>query len=112
MQEQIRDVDSGCEHASIYFLSKTPWLQQMDGILHRYNHERQEGQLQASPLEAWNANLLAQGMVQLGEKARFLLAHHKIPVKVQPTGIRLRSSLGGGLYFNHAPAPFAVHRML
>ena len=111
-QEQVLAVTSGREHPSKYFLSKMQWLQQLDEILLRYNRERQEGKLQASPLEAWNANLLAQGTVHLGEKARFLLAHHKTPVKVQSAGIRLRASLGGGLYYNQVTGRFAGQRML
>jgi hypothetical protein len=111
-QEQILAVTSGREHPSQYFLSKGDWLQQLDAIVHRYNHARQEGKLQASPVEAWNANLSDQGTVHLGERARFLLAHHKKPVKVQSTGIQLPASLGGGLYYNGITGRFAGQRML
>lgn len=111
-QEQILAVTAGREHPSKYFLSKSQWLQQLDDVLHRYNRDRQEGKLQASPLEAWNSKLLTEGTVHLGDKARFLLAHHKKPVKVQPRGIRLPSSLGGGLYYNIVTGRFAGQRML
>jgi hypothetical protein len=112
VQEQIREVQSGREHPSKYFLSKTEWLQQLDSILLRYNHEAQNGNLKASPAEAWNANLLEAGTVNLGAKARYLLAHHKKPVKVQPRGIRLPASLGGGLYYNTVTGRFAGEQML
>jgi hypothetical protein len=111
-QEQILSVTSGREHPSKYFLSKTQWLQQLDELLMKYNRERQEGKLQASPLETWNANLLKHGTVRLGDKARFLLAHHKKPIKVQPSGIRLPAGLGGGLYYNGVTGRFAGQRML
>ena len=112
-QEQILAVTSGREHPSQYFLSKTQWLDKLDELItYRYNRERQEGKLQASPLEAWNENLLAQGTVHLGDKARFLLAHHKKPIKVQSSGIRLPSGLGGGLYYNGITGRFAGQRVL
>jgi hypothetical protein len=112
VQEQIRAVNAGREHPSSHFLSKSDWLQQLDQIILRYNHERQEGKLKSSPLEAWNINLLPEGTVHLGSHARYLLAHHKTPVKVQPSGIRLRESLGGGLYYNEITGRFAGQRML
>ena len=112
VQEQIRDVEAGREHPSKYFLSKTEWMQQLDAMLLRYNHEAQDGILKASPIESWNANLLTQGTVKLGPKARYLLAHHKISVKVQPSGIRLRASLGGGLYYNAITGRFSGQQML
>jgi hypothetical protein len=111
-QEQILAVTSGREHPSRYFLSKAEWLHKLGRILMRYNHEPQEGKLQASPLEAWNSTLLEQGTVHLGEKARYLLAHHKKPIKVQTRGIRLPPSLGGGLYYNGVTGRFAGERML
>lgn len=111
-QEQALAVTSGREHPSKNFLHKSDWLRQLDDIIRRYNHERQEGKLQATPVETWNANLLKQGTVHLGEKARFLLAHHKKPVKVQSRGIRLPASLGGGLYYNEVTGRFAGQRMI
>jgi hypothetical protein len=112
VQENILGVNSGREHPSKYFLSKAEWLGRLDEIIRRYNHEPQEGNLHASPRDVWNATLLEQGTVHLGEKARFLLAHHKKPIKVQPWGIRLPPSLGGGLYYNNVTGRFAGQRML
>jgi hypothetical protein len=112
VQEQIREVEAGREHPSKYFLSKIEWLQQLDAMLLRYNHEAQDGVLQASPLETWNAKLLKAGTVNLGPKARYLLAHHKKLIKVQPRGIRLPASLGGGLYYNGITGRFAGQQML
>jgi hypothetical protein len=112
VQEQIRAVQSGREHPSSHFLSKSDWLLQLDQIILRYNHERQQGKLQSSPAEAWNTNLLPQGTVHLGSRARYLLAHHKKDVKVQPRGILLAESLGGGLYYNEITGRFVGQRML
>ncbi len=111
-QEQSLAVTSGREHPSKNFLHKADWLHQLDDIIRRYNHEPQEGKLQGSPIEVWNTNLLGQGTVHLREKARYLLAHHKKPVKVQSRGIRLPASLGGGLYYNEFTGRFAGERML
>ena len=112
VQEQILAVTSGREHPSKYFLSKMDWLNLLDAILARYNRERQDGELKSSPAETWNRCLIESGTVNLGEKARFLLAHHKKPMKVQSRGIRLPSSLGGGLYYNEFTGRFAGETML
>ena len=112
VQEQIRAVLAGRVHPSTHFLNKADWLQQLDKISLRYNRERQEGNLRSSPLESWNANLLPEKTVHLGSHARYLLAHHKKPIKVQPNGIRLAESLGGGLYYNEITGRFAGQRML
>ena len=112
VQAQILDVTSGREHPRKHFLGKAEWMQQLDKIIYRYNRERQQGKLNASPIDTWNENLLQQGTVHLGERARFLLAHHKKPVKVQPSGIRLPASLGGGLYYNGVTGRFAHQHML
>jgi hypothetical protein len=112
VQEQILAVTSGREHPSRYFFSKDEWLCRLDQIISRYNHEPQEGKLQAAPVEVWNSTLLEQGTVHLGEKSRYLLAHHKKPIKVQSRGIRLPASLGGGLYYNGVTGRFAGQRML
>lgn len=113
VQEQILAVNSGREHPSKFFLSKAQLLHELDAILADYNREPQDGRLSGlSPLETWNANLLPQGTVQLGERARYLLAHHRRPVKVQRSGIRLPASLGGGLYYNAISGRFAGQQML
>jgi len=113
VQEQILAVQSGREHPSKFFLSKTQWLEELDAVLEDYNSEPQNGRLGGvSPAETWDANLLSQGTVQLGEKARYLLAHHRRPVKVQRSGIRLPASLGGGLYYNENSGRFAGQQML
>ena len=112
VQDQIRDIESGREHPSKFFLSKADLLAHLDALILRYNHERQDGELKGSPIECWNTHLLPEGTVNLGEKARFLLAHHKKPVKVQSRGIRLPTSLGGGLYYNEYTGRFAGETML
>jgi hypothetical protein len=113
VQEQILAVQSGREHPSKFFLSKAQFLQELDALLSDYNSEPQDGRLSGhSPAETWNANLLPQGTVQLGEKARYLLAHHRRPVRVQRSGIRLPASLGGGLYYDANSGRFAGQQML
>jgi hypothetical protein len=113
VQEQILAVQSGREHPSKFFLSKAQWLKELDVLLSDYNSEPQDGFLSGhSPAEVWDTNLLPQGTVHLGEKARYLLAHHRRPVKVQRSGIRLPTSLGGGLYYDANSGRFAGQQML
>lgn len=113
VQKQALAVTSGREHPSAYFLSKDQWLRELDTLIHAYNNEPQSGKLGgASPVESWNLNLLPQGTVHLGMKARYLLAHHKKPIKVQRGGIRLPPSLGGGLYYGTATGGLVGRQML
>ena len=51
-------------------------------------------------------------MVHLGSEARYLLAHHRLTMKVQRNGIVLRPSLGGGTYCNEITGRFVGERML
>jgi hypothetical protein len=113
VQERIRTVQAGREHPAECFLSKTQWLQELDALTLAYNSETQNGRLNgASPLETWNANLLPQGTVHLGIKARYLLAHYRRRVKVQRSGIRLSASLGGGIYYGATTGRFVGQQML
>jgi hypothetical protein len=113
VQQQILAVHSGREHPSKFFLSKAQWLQELDALLSDYNVEPQDGDLAGcSPSEEWDANVLPQGTVHLGEKARYLLSHHRRPVKVQRSGIRLPASLGSGLYYNANSGRFVGQQML
>ena len=113
IQEQILAVNSGREHPSKIFLSKAQWMHELDAIISAYNIEPQNGFLAGrSPVEEWNTALLAQGTLQLGEKARYLLANHRRVVKVQRNGIRLPASLGGGLYYGANSGRFVGQQML
>ncbi len=113
VQEQMRICKRGAEHPSKFFLSKPQWEGELARIFEVYNSERQEGILKGlSPVEAWNRFQSPEPQVNLGEKARYLLAHHKLTMKVQRSGIVLRPSLGGGTYCNEVTGRFGDERVL
>ena len=114
VQKQINEARSGVVDPAKYFLSKEQWIEELTRLLDDYNAERQEGKLLKglSPREAWNRFQSAEGLVQLGEKARYLLAHHKLKLRVRRDGITLRPSLGGGTYCNETTGRFAGQDVL
>ncbi|MGB9473804.1 MAG: hypothetical protein WCE87_01915 [Candidatus Udaeobacter sp.] len=113
VQEQMRICGRGAEHPSKFFMSKPQWEAELSRIFEVYNSERQEGILKGlSPIEAWNRFQSPEPQVHLGEKARYLLAHHKLTMKVQRSGIVLRPSLGGGTYCSETTGRFAGERVL
>ncbi len=112
--DQIEDVNAGRVHPSKYFFHKEQWVAELTRILGNYNAEPQEGDVLKglSPLEAWNRFQSPAGIIHLGAQARYLLAHHKLKMRVPKNGIRLRSSLGGGLYCNEITGRFVGQEML
>lgn len=114
VQEQKRLCESGREHPGKFFLSKSQWEAELSRICEAYNAERQEGTLRGlSPIEAWNQFQSPNNpQVHLGKDARYLLAHHKLTLKVQPRGVLLRPSLGGGRYCDETTGRFVGERML
>jgi hypothetical protein len=114
VQAQIRKCESGQEHPSKFLFSKQEWELELGKIFQKSNAVRQEGKMLAglSPLEGWNQFQSSEGQVHLGDKARYLLAHHKLKLKVRPNGITLRPSLGGGNYCGEFTGRFAGEDML
>lgn len=100
VQKQINEARAGTRHPSEFFLSKGEWEETLAKLLLEYNAERQDGRILkgASPLEAWNRLQSPEPQVHLGDNARYLLAHHKLKLRVGSNGITLRPSLGGGTY--------------
>jgi hypothetical protein len=114
VQEQLREARSGGVPPGRYFLSKDQWITTLAKLLDEYNAERQDGKLLAgqSPREVWNRCQSNEGLVQLGEKARYLLAHHKLKLRVRRDGLTLRPSLGGGTYCNAITGRFVGQDVL
>jgi hypothetical protein len=113
VQEQKRLCDNGREHPNKFFLNKSQWEAELSRICEAYNAERQEGMLRGlSPIEAWDQFQSPEPQVHLGKKTRYLLAHHKLTLKVQRSGIVLRPSLGGGTYCNETTGRFVGERMM
>ena len=113
-KEQIDDVLSGRVHPSKHFFRKAQWSDELSRILEGYNTTPQEGKILQglSPLQEWNQNQSPEGLIHLGAHARYLLANHKIKMKVQSKGIRLRPSLGGATYCNEFTGQFSGEEML
>jgi hypothetical protein len=114
VQDQISEARGGKVHPEKHFLSKEQWIEVLTRLLDQYNTERQEGKLLngQSPREAWNRFQSPEGLVQLGEKARYLLAHHKLKLRVRRDGITLRPSLGGGTYCSETTGRFGGQDVL
>jgi hypothetical protein len=114
VQNQINEARSGAVNPAKYFLNKEQWVEALARLLDNYNAERQEGKLLKglSPLEAWNRFQSAEGLVRLGDKARYLLANHKLKLRVRRDGITLRPSLGGGTYCNETTGRLAGQDVL
>ena len=108
VQKQINEARNNHAHPKEFFLNKEQWESELTGLLDAYNSERQEGaHLKGlSPLQAWNNYQATEGQVHLGERARYLLAHHKQKLRVRRDGITLRPSLGGGTYCGDATGKF------
>jgi hypothetical protein len=112
VQEQKRLCESGREDPARHFLSKTGWEAELARICEAYNAERQQGILDGlSPIEAWHRFQGSEPLVHLGSQGRYLLAHHRLPMKVQRNGVTLRPSLGGATYCSSVTGQFLGERM-
>lgn len=114
VQRDLNEARSGNRHPSEMLMSKEQWEDALSEILREYNSERQGGRILngLSPLEAWNKLQAAEPQVHLGEKARYLLAHHKLKMRVGRNGITLRPSLGGGTYHGAGTGAFVGEDVL
>jgi hypothetical protein len=114
VQAQLNKAKAGNIHPAKYFLSKEQWIETLTHLLDDYNAERQDGKLLRgrSPREVWNSCQSSEGLVQLGEKARYLLAHHKLKLRARRDGITLRPSLGGGTYCSEVTGRFTGQDVL
>jgi hypothetical protein len=114
LRKQLLEIENGKVHPRVYLMSKDEWVAKLTSILADYNKTVQQGKWcdGVSPLECWNANQHEEGRIQLGLEARYLLANHRLALKVGPKGLLLRSSLGGGLYANVDTARLAGRKVL
>jgi hypothetical protein len=114
IQDKLNQAKNGKLHPSSFLLSKDDYCFQLDTLLEAYAREPQQGGILdgLSPVEAWNRFQSPEPMVRLGGMIRYLLAHHRLPLKVQKSTITLRSSLGGGRYCNEHTGRFDGQRVL
>lgn len=92
INEKIKSVRSIKYHAGEFFLSKTEWVNRLEVIIEEYNGEIQNGKYLPgiSPAVGFQNFFGAVPLTHLPEDCRFILANHKIPVKVGRNGIGFR----------------------
>jgi hypothetical protein len=102
-RRQLMDVQAGREHPSKYLLEKKALMEEFARIVAAHNAEPHSTRARKIPGQTPTAvydTRRTEDIMHLGESARYLLATHRIAAKVTKQGIRLRASLGGGLYRN------------
>lgn len=112
---QLREIAAGKVHPSKYLWSKDEWVVKLEELMALYNSIEQQGKWlnRISPDEAWERyQHPTEKCVHLGLQARYLLAHHRVPMKVGDKGILLRKSLGGGLYADENTGRLVDRRVL
>lgn len=101
-KQQILDVEEGREHPSKFFLEKRVFMEEVARIVEDHSAERYSRSRKIpnqAPAEVYKARR-TEDIMRLDDRSRYLLANHRVPVTIGRNGIRLRSSLGGGLYRN------------
>lgn len=114
-RRHLLEAQSGKVHPSKYFLEKKAWMEVLAGLVAAHNAEAKGSRAKRipgqSPAQVYTARETAD-VTHLGERARYLLASHRVPVKVTKQGIKLRPSLGGGLYRNEHTGPLIGQTVL
>jgi hypothetical protein len=93
VQRHKLDVDARKEHPSEHFYDLDRWTAKLDELCERYNADRQDGKMTGgfSPNDAFDKFTRADDPpIKLPAGCRYLLSHHKRPVKVTSNGITLR----------------------
>jgi hypothetical protein len=92
VQEQLSLVRRGKAQPEDFFLSETEYLKRLDGIVHIYNEERQEGKYcpGLSPREAFEKFHGEEPRIRLAGSSRHLLATHKMRARSGRNGISFR----------------------
>jgi hypothetical protein len=89
MEQQKRLVLAGKVPAEKHFMSRTEWFQRLAEICNQYNDEPQGGKYLdgLSPRQGFEKFHNPEGAVRLPESCRYLLATHKMTVRVGRNGI-------------------------
>jgi hypothetical protein len=93
VQEWKREVESGKIHPAGHFYCFDEWVARLEEICTHYNSQPQDGKMTGglSPDEAFQKyQPLDDPPLKLPANCRYLLAHHKRPLKVTSNGITLR----------------------
>jgi hypothetical protein len=88
VQKQLALIRQGKAHPSEFLLSKLQWIERLTGYCEKYNHEPQNGKYLPglSPKEGFEKFFQAP-LVKLPDSCRYLLASHKMRVRVGRNGI-------------------------
>ncbi len=114
-QAARRDVESRRKTpAEAGFYSAAEWFQRLHELAEQYNRTPQQGILAgATPNEAWESYQRADDPpVALTGSIRYLLATHKLPVKVQNNGIVFQFGKQRFVYRNEATGRLIGRRLL
>ncbi len=93
VQQWKREVESGKIHPAGHFYRFDEWVARLEEICAQYNSQPQDGKMTGglSPDEAFHKyQPLDDPPLKLPANCRYLLAHHKRPIKVTSNGITLR----------------------
>jgi hypothetical protein len=101
LQKAKRLVESGRNPASDFFLNHEEMEDKIAAACERYNEARNDGKMTQglAPSKAWQ-HFQSDPLVKLPGAARYLLAHHKRPLKVGRNGITLRFGKNSYIYRN------------
>ncbi len=101
LQKSKLAVERGAEDPSQHFMTADQWMDRLVAICEEYNHEPQDGKMLQglSPDDGWHQfNDPTNPQIRLDASIRYLLAHHKFPVKVTRNGVRLPFGKYGFIY--------------
>ena len=93
VEQDMRLVASKKLHPKDRFWPSSEWLARLDEIFAQYNAETQDGKMTGglSPDEAFGSyQKTGDPQVKLDASCRYLLAHHRRPLRVTSNGITLR----------------------
>jgi hypothetical protein len=88
IQKQLALIRQGKEHPAQYLHSKTEWVERLTKLCDQYNAEAQDGKYLKglSPKEGFE-KFFGSPLVKLPPTCRYLLAQHKLRVRVNRNGI-------------------------
>ncbi|HOX01129.1 MAG TPA: hypothetical protein PKW32_02015 [Verrucomicrobiota bacterium] len=114
VQKLILAASRGKEDPRQHFMSADGWMDKLDGICREYNSDPQDGKLDGlSPEDAFHQfNDLSNPQTRLDASVRYLLAHHKRPVKVHASGIKLQFGKQTYRYMSNETGPLVGETVL
>lgn len=90
VQRALLDIRAGRVAPEKHLLHRDEWFSRLHDLCDAYNHEQQQGRMLGglSPREAWEKwTDPSRPLMRLTPETRYLLAHHRRPLKVSSNGI-------------------------